>query len=306
MRSSGLNKIFEIAKNDKRTMFIGSDLGFKVLDNFKNELPDQFLMEGISEANIIGMSAGLALNGRIVYVNTIASFLVRRSFEQIALNLCLENCRVRLFANGGGYIYGPMGPTHTTAEDVALMMSLPKMNVIIPADKNQMLQLLPQIHEMEGPVYIRVARDNYPEITTNTTSLIGEPLVLKDEGKITIFCNGYFTHKAFELAEDLINYNKKVKIVNLHSLRPLNLNSLKEIILDSEEIITMEENISFGGIYSIVSEIMNEVKISKTIVPFYLPNLFLEEYGEQDELLSFVKLDRKSILDKTLNKLDII
>lgn len=306
MRSSGLNKIFEIAKNDNRTIFIGSDLGFKVLDDFRKELPNQFFMEGISEANIIGMSAGMALNGKIVYVNTIASFLVRRSFEQIALNLSLENLKVRLFANGGGYIYGPMGPTHTTIEDVTLMMALPNMSVIIPADKNQMLSLLPQVHDIDGPVYIRVARDNYPNISENLKTILGEPLIMQDGGSLTIFSNGYFTHKALELSEDLSKKNIKTKIVNLHTLRPLNTEKVKELVTQSSVIITMEENISNGGIYSIILELCQNFGLSRKIIPFFLPNRFIEEYGEQDELLKLVKLDRETILSETLRKLDTI
>ena len=112
MRKASLDMVYELARKDKRIMFIGSDLGIGTLKQFKAEMPDRFLMEGVSEANIVGIAAGLALEGRIVYINTIATFLTRRCFEQVALDLCLHNANVRLIASGGGLVYAPLGPTH--------------------------------------------------------------------------------------------------------------------------------------------------------------------------------------------------
>ena len=117
MRQTCLNSVYELAKTDERIFFIGSDLGAGTLDDFKEEMPDRFFMEGISEANIIGMAAGLALEGKIPYVNTIATFLTRRCFEQLVIDLGLHNANVRLIANGGGLVYAPLGPTHEAIED---------------------------------------------------------------------------------------------------------------------------------------------------------------------------------------------
>src|SRR6266508_1969359 len=107
MRKTSLDVVYQLAKNDRRIFFIGSDLGVGTLDNFKSEMPDRFFMEGVSEMNIVGMAAGLALEGKIVYVNTIATFLTRRCFEQNVLDLGLHNANVRLIANGGGVVYAP-------------------------------------------------------------------------------------------------------------------------------------------------------------------------------------------------------
>ena len=112
MRKTCLDMVYELAKQDPRVVFIGSDLGSGVMSNFKDEFPDRFFMEGVSEANIIGISAGLALDGFIPYVNTIATFLTRRCFEQVAMDLCLHNLPVRLIGSGGGLVYAPLGPTH--------------------------------------------------------------------------------------------------------------------------------------------------------------------------------------------------
>ena len=121
MRKTALECVHKLAQHDKRVLFIGSDLGHGVLDKMKNELPDQFFMEGVSEQYIIGMAAGLAMEGFIPYVNTIATFLTRRCYEQVAVDLCMQDLPVRLIANGGGGVYAPLGPTHLAIEDIAIM-----------------------------------------------------------------------------------------------------------------------------------------------------------------------------------------
>ena len=298
MRSSGLNEIFLLAKENKNIIFIGSDLGFKVLENFKNELPNQFFMEGISEANIIGMSAGLAISGKQVFVNTIASFLTRRCLDQISINLCLENANVRLFANGGGYIYGPMGPTHTIVEDIALMMALPNMAVLVPCDKHQMQSLIKQSQFHDGPMYFRVARDNYPDLSSSFKIKLGEHLVLNQGEKYAIISNGYFTHFALKIAEQL-KHEKKivVKVIDLHSLRPLDHQLLIKELENVDSIVTMEEHISFGGIYSVVSRLILENQLPKKLKGINLPNEYLEYYGEQDQILKKINLDLDSCLN---------
>ena len=119
MRKTSLDCVYELAKSDERVVFVGSDLGPGVLDEFKNEFPDRFFMEGIAEQHAVGMAAGLAMEGFVPYVNTIATFLTRRCFEQNVLDLGLHNTNVRLIANGGGVVYAPLGPTHLAIEDIA-------------------------------------------------------------------------------------------------------------------------------------------------------------------------------------------
>ena len=134
MRQTCLNMVYELAKADERVFFIGSDLGVGTLNQFKKEIPDRFFMEGVSEANLIGMATGLALEGKIVYVNTLATFLTRRCFEQIVLDACLHHANVRLIGNGGGMVYAPLGPTHLAIEDMAILRAVPNMTIVAPAD----------------------------------------------------------------------------------------------------------------------------------------------------------------------------
>src|SRR5947209_506257 len=143
MRKVCLDMVHELARKDERIFFIGSDLGIGTLKQFKAEMPDRFLMEGVSEANVVGVAAGLALEGKIVYVNTIATFLTRRCFEQVALDLCLHKVPVRLIGNGGGMVYAPLGPTHMAIDDLALFRALPGMTILAPCDAEEMRRLMP-------------------------------------------------------------------------------------------------------------------------------------------------------------------
>src|SRR2546430_12886864 len=168
MRKRSLDMVYELARKDDRIVFIGSDLGVGTLDDFRNDMPDRFFMEGVSEANIVSMAAGLALEGKIVYVNTIATFLTRRCFEQVALDLGLHDVNVRLIANGGGVVYAPLGPTHLAIDDIAIMRALPHMTVVAVCDAAEMTRFMRQSADWPFPIYIRLAKG-------------GDPVVSRDE-----------------------------------------------------------------------------------------------------------------------------
>ena len=138
MRENCLKTVFELAKQDERVVFIGSDLGVGVLSDFKKEIPSRFFMEGVYEQNLVGLAAGMAMEGHVVYLNTIATFLSRRCYEQVAVDLCLHNVNVRLIASGGGVVYAPLGPTHLAIEDIAIMRALPNMTIVAPADSSSL------------------------------------------------------------------------------------------------------------------------------------------------------------------------
>src|SRR5437773_5698461 len=167
MRKASLDMVYELARRDERIFFIGSDLGIGTLKQFKAQMPERFLMEGVSEANVVGVAAGLALEGKIVYVNTIATFLTRRCFEQVALDLCLHKANVRLIANGGGVVYAPLGPTHEAIDDFAIFRVLPGMTIIAVADAEEMRRMMPATVDHLGPIYIRLGKGGDPIVTND-------------------------------------------------------------------------------------------------------------------------------------------
>ena len=158
MRQKCLETIFELAKKNKNIVFIGSDLGPNVLNNFKKKFPDRFFMEGVSEQAIVGIAAGMAMEGKIPFVNTISTFITRRCFEQIIVDLCLHNLPVKLVGNGGGLVYAPLGPTHQAIEDLSITRVIPNMTVIAPCDAIEMEMLVKESISLKSPLYIRIAR----------------------------------------------------------------------------------------------------------------------------------------------------
>src|SRR5262249_10047016 len=142
MRKRSLDMVHALAKRDERVVFIGSDLSPNLLGEMKKEFPSRYYMEGIAEANVIGMAAGMAMDGFIPYVNTIATFITRRCYEQVAIDLCLHDLPVRLIGNGGGYVYAPPGPTAEAIEAIAIMRALPRMTVTAVCDAEEMTRLM--------------------------------------------------------------------------------------------------------------------------------------------------------------------
>src|SRR5262249_28306794 len=167
MRKKCLDMVYELAKKDERIFFIGSDLGVGTLDAFKKEMPDRFFMEGVSEQSLVSMAAGLALEGKIVYFNTIATFITRRCFEQNVLDLGLHKANVRLIANGGGVVYAPLGPTHLAIDDIAILRAIPHMTIVAPCDANEMARLMPLTVDHQGPIYIRLGKGGDPIVSTD-------------------------------------------------------------------------------------------------------------------------------------------
>ena len=232
MRKTSLDTVYKLAKKNKNIIFIGSDLGPGVLDNFKKEMPERFLMEGVSEQSIIGLSAGLAMEGFIPYVNTIATFITRRCFEQIVVDLCLHNLPVKLIGNGGGLVYAPLGPTHQAIEDISIMRSIPNMSIISPCDAVEMKALIEQSVDYKSPLYIRLARGGDKIITEKKDLIkIGKGIVKIEPQDYLFLTTGVMTQIAIE-ASNFLKKEKNVEcgVIHLGTIKPLDTKLLLEWI----------------------------------------------------------------------------
>src|SRR5882724_801459 len=165
MRKACLDAIYKLAKQDSRVVFIGSDLSPGLLSEMRQEMPERWFMEGIAEQNVVGVAAGMAMEGLIPYANTIATFFSRRSYEQVAIDCCLHNVPVRLISNGGGLVYAPLGPTHLAIEDIAIMRALPNMAVVAVCDAEEMRAFMDVSLAWPHPIYIRLAKGGDPVVS---------------------------------------------------------------------------------------------------------------------------------------------
>lgn len=289
MRKTSLDMVYELAKRDPRVVFIGSDLGPDTLKQLKAEFPRQFLMEGVSEANIVTMAAGLALEGKIPYINTIATFLTRRCFEQIVLDLGLHNTRVRLIASGGGVVYAPLGPTHLAIDDIAILRAVPNMTILAPADADEMRRLMLLTLEVDGPVYIRLGKGGDPIVSRDDSPCeIGKAILMREGKDALIVTTGICLQVALAAADELEKEGISASVLHAHTLKPLDSTAVHQNAARVPVIVTIEEHTIVGGLGSAVAEIIAEANFnpSKRFKRIGIPDVFPDEYGSQATLMA--------------------
>jgi len=299
MRKTCLDMIYELAKKDSRIVFIGSDLGAGTLKQFQEEIPERFFMEGISEANVVGMAAGFAMEGKIPYVNTISSFITRRSFEQIVLDVCLHNLKVRLIGNGGGLVYAPLGPTHMTVEDIAIMRAIPNMSVVAVADSYEMKKFMPQTVDYSGPIYIRLAKGYDPLITNNKIPFkIGKAITMREGKDILIITTGITLKLALECAVEAKSKGIEISVLHMPTIKPLDTDSILEYAKKVSLIIVIEEHSIIGGLGSAIAEVIAEANFCQQIKykRIGISDMFPDEYGSQASLMERFKITKEHLV----------
>lgn len=306
MRKTALDCVYQLAKNDDRVVFVGSDLGPGVLDKMKTEFPQRFFMEGVSEQYIVGMAAGLAMEGFIPYVNTIATFLTRRCYEQVAVDLCIHDLPVRLIANGGGGVYAPLGPTHLAIEDIAIMRALPNMSVVAPCDADEMRRLMLSTLDWPHPIYIRLGKGGDKIVSEEKNGFtLGKSILVRD-GKDGMFVTtGVMTQLALETAVLLEKNNVNVGVLHFHTIKPFDSAGLMNVIGKVKAVVTVEEHIVNGGLGSAVLETCSELqpKLLQKIARIGIPDRFATEYGSQNSLLKHWGITSDSLVNVMMKKI---
>lgn len=298
MRQKCLDMVYELAKTDERIFFIGSDLGVGTLNQFKQEMPERFFMEGVSEANLIGMATGLALEGKIVYVNTIATFLTRRCFEQLVLDVCLHHANVRLIANGGGMVYAPLGPTHLAIEDIAILRAVPNMTIVAPADAEEMARFMPLTVDYPGPIYIRLGKGFDPIVTTDEIPFeIGKAIPMRHGRDALIITTGITLKRSLDAAANLSAEGIEATVLHVPTVKPLDTEAILSLASQVPVVTVIEEHTVIGGLGSAVAELIAEANFNpaKRFKRIGIPDVFPDQYGSQNSLMA-----RYDITDATL------
>jgi transketolase len=282
--------IYELAKRDRRALFVGSDLSPGLLADMRREMPDRWYMEGITEQNVVGMAAGLAMEGFVPYVNTIATFITRRCYEQVAVDLCLHRLPVRLIGNGGGLVYAPLGPTHLAIEDIAIMRALPNMTVTAVCDAKEMVRLMNCTLDWPDPIYIRLAKGGDPVVSREENGFaIGKAIPMRrarSRPSIVLMSTGVMTTNSLVAAERLARDGIDMSIIHFHTVKPLDEDAVLEFATEAALVVTVEEGIRIGGFGSAVTDLLVE-KMGAALPPMLrvgLPDAFPHKYGVQDDL----------------------
>ena len=302
MRQEALATVYELAKKDSRVLFIGSDLGAGTLESMQKELPKQFFMEGISEQHIIGFAAGLAQEGFIPFFNTIGTFISRRAYEQICIDIALHDLPVRLLSAGGGMVYAPLGPTHTSIEDFSLMLSIPGLQVFAPADAAEMRTLIEASLSDLRPYYIRFGKGGEEIVTSEFKNFDFNPRFFGVEKPEIIICTtGVMLQKCLEAKKLLEKTGKSITIIHFPYLNELRILEYSEIIRGAKNIICIEEHVPRGGLFTQLLHELVKIQITtKNLFQISLPNSFSHKYGSRENHLDLHGLTGEKIFKKIM------
>lgn len=309
MRKRGLETVYKLATQHQNVLYIGSDVGKGTLSQFQQEYPDRYFIEGISEQHVIGMAAGLAMNGKIPYVNTIATFLTRRCYDQIAMDVCLGNYPVRLYANGGGLVYAPLGPTHEAIDDIALMRALPNMTVFAPSDADEMERGVIASYDWPGPVYIRVAKGGDDIVSGESDDFeMGKAVIHREPGDVLFITTGVTRQVAIEVCEKLAADGVRAGIIHVHTIKPLDTELIDAYLRQTRLVISIEEHNIIGGLGSAIAERIAEgARHPKgRFKRLGIPDRFAEKYGRQHNLFQHFGFDAEGVLRETRELLEIL
>ena len=299
MRDAFIATIYELSKKNKDIMVLVADNGALVFDQFRRDFPKQFLNCGIAEANMMGFAAGLAAAGKKPFAYTISNFMTMRAFEQIRNDICLQRMNVKLVGIGGGFIYSTLGPTHHATEDVALMRALPNMVVICPASPLEVRFATQAIHALQGPVYLRLGTNGEPEIYEHAYDFrIGKGVELRSGTDCTIIVTGPLAHDVLIAHERLRKKGINVRVVNLHTIKPIDIALIIKAASETGGIITVENHSIIGGLGSAVAETLLE-KCGGNIAfkRLGINDKYCSDYGSYDELKECYGLDWKAIVN---------
>ncbi len=294
--------MIEIAKKNEKLIVLSADLGRSSgLDRFKSMFPKNYLSVGISEQNLIGVASGLSREGYKVFVTSFAPFLSMRASEHVRMNLGYMKSPVNLVALGSGVSMGFLGNSHFGLEDISIIRSIPNISISSPSDPGELKKILfDYSFNSRGPSYIRLTGiPGSPYVyKKNYNYKIGHPVTLTNGDKLLILSTGSVTARVLKAVEELNKKNTGIKLLNIHSLRPINAKLLNEI-KKFKKIITVEEHSVIGGLYSIISDLVSRHNLKKEIKPISLPAKF-GPTGTYEYLLNFYNLNEEKIKNQIL------
>ncbi len=282
--------IHELAKQNSEVVVLTADLaGSFKLGPFIKEFPDRFIEVGIAEANMIGIAAGLTIGGKIPYTTTFANFSTGRVYDQIRQSVAYSDKNVKICASHAGLTLGEDGATHQILEDIGLMKMLPGMTVVVPCDFNQTKAATKAIADYQGPVYLRFGRPKWPNFTKEDGSdfVIGKAQKLSDGKDISIFACGHLVWKAIEAGKLLEAEGISVEVINLHTIKPLDVDAIVASISKTRCAVTAEEHNVIGGMGDAVAQVaakhcpvpIEYIGTQDTFGESGTPNQLLAKYG---------------------------
>jgi transketolase len=255
LRNAFADEITRLGKEDPRVVLLSGDIGNKLFDRFKEQNPSRFFNCGVAEANMMGVAAGLALNGLRPVVYTITPFTTTRCFEQIRVDVCYHDAPVIIVGTGAGLSYAELGPTHHSLEDLAILRTLPGMTVLAPCDAVELRGLLRAALRSTGPVYMRIGKKGEPIVHEPPPELvIGRAITVRPGGRVCFISTGNIMPVVLEAATTLEAEGISSRVESFHTVKPLDEERLAEVFASVALVVTVEEHGCIGGLGGSVAE----------------------------------------------------
>jgi transketolase len=299
VRTTFIHTLIDCARANERIWLLVGDLGYSVVEPFREEFPDRFINVGVAEQNMTGIATGLALSGKIVFTYSIANFPTLRCLEQIRNDVCYHRANVKIVAVGGGFAYSAQGMTHHATEDLAIMRALPNMTVVAPGDPVETALATRAIIEWPGPCYMRLGKAQEPVVhKTSPDFQIGKAIVVRDGSDVTLIATGGILFNTVQAADELAQQGIQARVLSMHTLKPLDTEAVLAAAQQTKAIITVEEHSLIGGLGSAVAEVLAELGNSHTTFRrIGIKDEFCQQVGSQEYLRGIYGLSVDGIVD---------
>jgi transketolase len=293
--------LVELGKEDRNIVVLEADLGKSTMSClFQNEFPERYFEMGIAEQNMTSTAAGLALAGKVPFINSFAVFTSGRAYDQIRQTISIAKLNVKICGSSSGLSDFGDGSTHQAVEDATIMRAIPNMTVLIPVDAVETRKMVRAAVQYEGPVYLRINRNDLPILTNEDSRFeIGRIYTIREGKDIVIFANGVMVSKALEAAQELEKNGVSAKVINVPTLKPLDESAIKEAVKGYKAVVTAEEHSVIGGLGSAIAEALR----GETNLPIEfvgIKDAFGTSAHNYDELLEYYGLTSKAIEEAVL------
>ena len=306
MRNAFADELTRLGDKDPRIVMLSGDIGNRLFDKFKARHPSRFFNCGVAEANMMGVAAGMAMNGLRPVAYTITPFVTTRCLEQIRTDVCYHEAPVTIVAVGAGLSYSGLGPTHHSCEDISFLRSIPNMVVICPGDAFEVRAALRAAMQQDRPVYIRMGKKGEPVVHAGSIEnfQIGKAITVSDGTDVCLLSTGNMLPEAIEAAHKLGGQGISAQVVSFHTVKPLDQTCLKDAFGRFKLVATIEEHSLIGGFGAAVSEWLTDTRTgNQNFMRFGTPDAFFKQSGEQEYAREALGLTGHQIAEKIIHAL---
>jgi len=304
MRTAFIQTLNDLASRDPRVCLVVGDLGYSVIEEFATKYPDQFVNAGVAEQNMVGLAAGLAMTGKVVFTYSIANFGTLRCLEQIRNDVAYHRANVKVVAVGGGLAYGNLGVTHHASEDIAILRALPNMVVLSPGDPVEARLATRALVAYDGPAYLRLGKAGEAIVHADEPRFeLGKAITVREGRDLTLVATGSMLVTATAVAQLLAKKGLTVRVLSMHTIKPLDREAVIAAATETRWIFTLEEHSVEGGLGGAVAEVLAELDGAHApLKRIGLRPEFNKVVGDQKYLKALHGLDEDGVM-KTIEPL---